>query len=220
MERSSYEEVRNRLAPGDVIAFRGNNWFSRTVAWAGGRGVSHVGLITWRAEGDREPEFWDSNLSLKQPANQPLPGGPRNGPGATSFREMYEAYDGAIWWLPIDPALTAVQEGALDTFSYGADKRRFDVANGIRVVVFDFLQRLLGLRAAWSTVQREVEDYFCSELVANGLLRASVIEKIDPNVTPGTICAWRIFGGDYWLLKGRGEIRGFNTIPCKRPAGR
>lgn len=169
MDRASYEDVRDRLAPGDVIAFRGHNWFSRLVAWAGGAGVSHVGLITWR------------------------------------------------------PALTQQQEQALDHFSYGADKRRFDVAKGIRVVVFDLLQRLLGMREAWKIAQREVEDYFCSELVATGLLHASVIAKVNPNVTPARICSWRIYRGDYWLLKGGGEIHGYNTMPLESgtpaPAG-
>jgi hypothetical protein len=224
MERATYEQVRDRLAPGDVIAFRGDNWFSRLVAWMGGRGVSHVGLITWRAEGDQEPEFWDSNLSLKHsegkvtsPVN-PRPPGRRNGPGAMSFRTMYDTYDGAIWWLPIHPALTATQEDALDGFSYGADKRRFDIMGGVRQVVHDFLQRRFGFREAWRPVQREVEDYFCSKLVAEGLLHAGVVDaRVDPNVTPGTICGWRIYRGEYWLLKGSGKISRFNR---KRPAKR
>ena len=69
---------------------------------------------------------------------------------------------------------------------------------------------------------KNIEDFskfFCLELVAAGFEKAGIVSHVNASeVTPIDLCRWRIFGDDYYLLKGDPgkEISRYNsTAPRK-----
>lgn len=183
MQVSTYDQVRDRLRPGDVIAFRGESALSRFIRLAAGSDVSHVGVILEARAPGKEPRLVEATVrfGLKDPTFHVE---------RDSFRGQYAGYYGAGWWLPLAPAVRA----ALD------DR--------------DLWQRFTG-----SEQQRDVETYFCSELVARALESAGAVGKVvAAQVSPADLCRWRLFDDTYHFLPKPNwphatDIHGYNTRP-------
>ena len=86
---NSYENIRNRVHPGDVIAFSGDAPISTVIKLGTSSHVSHVGMI---APGDDSAEG-----PLIAEATE-------DGIRTRTLRERYEDNDvEKLWWLPLDP---------------------------------------------------------------------------------------------------------------------
>src|SRR5213593_1207960 len=95
MQKATYGEVRNRVLPGDVIAFLGDNPISKAIQWAGGKsGVSHVGIIVDAGTPAQEPRFAESSVHVNDKKLQYTV-------AVSSFRLGMDAYQGVVWWLPM-----------------------------------------------------------------------------------------------------------------------
>lgn len=211
MQRTTYGQVRDRVLPGDVIAFLGDNPMSKAIQWAGGRsGVSHVGIIVEAGTAAREPQFTESSVHVDD--NKVT-----YRVEVSSLRLSVDDYKGAVWWLPIDAAPRArFDTDSFGQFISGAIGQAFDFPGGLHVVSRDLQQQIIREHAPVEVQAQLQKGYCCSVLVANALRQAAVVPVGDPNnASPGDVCSWNIYGPDYYLLKGDAEIRIYNA----RPAG-
>jgi len=205
MKKASYGDVRDRVLPGDVVAFLGDNPISKVIAESGTAGVSHVGLIVEAGSAALEPRFAESSVHVDDKK-------PTYGVAVSSFRAAHDAYAGAVWWLPLDATFrAALDQQRLAQFIADATGRLFDLPGGIGVVMKSLQQKILG--AQLPQVRLELEKgYCCSALVANALVKAGVVNVGEPDdVNPSQVCSWRIYTPDYCLLKGDASISGYNS---------
>jgi hypothetical protein len=138
----------------------------------------------------------------------------------TSLRTRCDEYQGSVWWLPIAAARRRdhLREDDLRAFVDETDGRPFDLSGGVAVVVKGLFERVIDLTidpVVRASTKRELELYFCSELVAEALEAAAVIDPVDGSeASPSDVCRWNIYGPDYFQLKGPSrEITGYNSLP-------
>jgi cell wall-associated NlpC family hydrolase len=92
-----YQDARERMKAGDVIAFSGKGNFSEIIKWATRSGVSHVGVII-------QSKLLIGDQAQDGMFNQIIESTTLNGfSGVTISRlsDRLDTYDGEIWWLPI-----------------------------------------------------------------------------------------------------------------------
>ncbi len=218
LQRADYEDVRDRVQPGDVMAFLGDNLLSEIINWAGGAGVSHLGLVTARATETEEPGFVEATVRLsgRKPTFQIR---------ETALRLRCDEYAGSVWWLPIAARRRLrLREDDLRAFVDEIDGRPFDLTGGVAVVVKGLFEQVAARTrnpVVRASTRRELELYFCSELVAEALEAAAVIEPVDGSrASPSDVCRWEIYERDYFQLKGAArEILGYNSLPPDVMAG-
>jgi len=207
----TYDEVRDKMRPGDVIAFGGKGHFSEIIKWATRAPVSHVGVIlqTQLASGSSNDDFY----------NQVIESASINGFSGVSVSNMSARlmYDGEIWWLPLsDAAREKFNEKQFVDFLLRQDHKPYDAPQAVTSAL-DALDRAPVI-GSLTRNREDFERFFCSELVAAGLEKASVIPNINASeVTPVDMCMFRLYTADYYQLKGeQKEIKGYNSVD---PAG-
>lgn len=208
-KQAEYIEVRDKMQPGDVIAFAGKGDLSEIVKWATKSSVSHVGVIL-------QTKLLIRNQPQDGYMNQIVESAIFNGfSGVTINRlsDRFANYDGEIWWLPLSNAVRQkMNVKKFYDFLLHQEHKPYDVPQSIRAVldVFDktpFLEHLT----------RNVEDFsrfFCSELVAAGLEESGGIPRINASeVTPADLCMFALYQADYYQLKGDARtIKGYNSV--------
>lgn len=193
--RITYEQARDRMNPGDVIAFGGRGLVSDTIKFATNSNVSHVGVIikTRVIDYDTTKYFNQIIESVTE--------------GVTVFRfsERLRDYDGEIWWLPIqrDTWEHRFDREAFFNFLFASKGKEYDKAQSVKAGL-DALDSLPMGIAGPSYNKEDFDRFFCSELVAAALGKAGVVsDAINASeVTPIDLCRWNIFGGTYYQLKG------------------
>jgi hypothetical protein len=213
LQRLSYSEVRSELRVGDVIAFKGDSAPSR--GFSAGAAVSHAGMILDSAQPDgNEPRFVESTIFYME--------GRKVGSGVhiAPTKDIVEGYHGTVWWLPLsEQRRETLDTSALQTFITSVNGAPFDLSEGAQVVAREFLERLRGdgIRPLSAG-----EPYFCSELVAEALRCSSIVIVADASdVSPTDLCAWRLYSGTYFQLKGDNdkEIPHYNDRDPGRTRG-
>jgi hypothetical protein len=206
---AKYEAVRDRMQPGDVVAFGGKGDFSDIIKWATRASVSHVGVILQSKltfEGTPQPGYF----------NQIIESTSLNGFSGVSISRLSDrlfSYEGDLWWLPLaTPARGRLDLKTFYDFLLHQEHKPYDTPQAIKSALDDLDKiPLLG------RMTRNVEDFsrfFCSELVAAGLEAGGVIRKINASeVTPIDLCMFDLYQDEYYQLKGRQKvIRGYNTL--------
>jgi hypothetical protein len=211
MVPSEYAAIRDRVQPGDVIAFGGNGYLSLLIRLAGGSHASHAGIVVSAAEGKTEPMLVESTIRIDLDRDDDVP--PTFAVQPLPLAACVGKYDGMVWWLPLSPEVRGkLDVSELKKFLKDADGKPFNVPGGLLVVLRDLYQRIRG-----KDDEPAFRTYFCSELVARALERAKAVAKVDEAlVSPTDLCRWRIYQGTYhYLLKDTEpdakEIQGHNT---------
>lgn len=196
---TDYRAVRDRMRPGDVIAFSGSGFISDAIKFFTRSCVSHVGIVfEVREEDKRRVKLMESTTLNGE-----------SGVQETYLSERLAAYDGPIWWLPISEAARRKMDQRNFWSTLNSCKgRKYDYRQ-----VMHFAVDLLHLWAQGESPGR----LFCSELAALALKAAYVLPVwIDSSeIRPVDLCRFRIYSQNYYQLRnGWQEIKGYN---CRDP---
>lgn len=208
-ERSSYQSVRKKMQPGDIIAFGGKGNFSEIIKWATRSTVSHVGIILQSKLlfGDRPQQGFFNQIIESTSLND------FSGVTISRLSDRIDTYDGMIWWLPLSQAA----RDRLDCkkfydFLLHQERKKYDTPQAIKSALDFFDETPLIGRTTHNL--EDFSKFFCSELAAAGLETGGVIGTLNASeVTPIDLCRFNIYAENYTQLKG-GEkhIKGFNTL--------
>ena len=197
-----YNEIRDCMKPGDVIAFSGKKAISETIKWATRSNVSHVGVVfqSRRVTEVGDPEGRVFNLVVEASYS---------GVKFSKLSDIVATYDGELWWLPLSDKSHANLD--LDGFLNFLIDNEGAPYDSLRSLINAWADRLDFLGVTQN--QEDFVSFFCSELVAGALKAGNVIES--PNVsevTPIDLCRFNIYAENYFQFSGEEKrIRGFNS---------
>ncbi len=202
---SSYLAVRDRIQPGDIIAFSGHGLSSNVVKIATDSVVSHVGIVLTARMTER-------GLTHEMIESMPVEGA--TGVTIRDLQERALTHKSILWWLPLSPtARRRLDVGRLQAFLQQQDGKVYDFVQAIHAGV--------DLTIPWlSHVGHAVENHeawFCSELVAAGLKAGGLLPKVNVSeMTPKELCTLALFQDEYYQLNGNWpcHIVGFNACAC------
>ena len=200
-QQDTYKNVRNRMQPGDVIAFSGKKFSSDTIKWITDGNVSHVGVVFQSrllANGTPQPGL------LNQVAESTA-----LGVRFTRLSGIMRNYEGQIWWLPLSETSRArLDLETFHNFLLHHEGRPYDFHQA-GILGLDKLDPLEIIQN-----QEDFEKLFCSELVAGALEAGGVIETINASrVAPIDLCRFQIYADHYVQLTGPVKyINWFNSV--------
>lgn len=212
MQIRTYQDARADMQPGDVIAFGGKGHFSEVIKFVTRSEVSHVGVILQtKVVDDTSGRFFNQVIESTSLHNF-------NGVVVSRLSDRLEAYDGEIWWLPLDPSLRQEKFNAVAFYNFlfnqARERKGYDLPQALQSAV-DVLDTLpLGGRGPGYN-REDFSRFFCSELVAAGLEKAGTVGTVNASeVTPIDLCRWNIYAQTYYRLKGDSGkgISRFNTL--------
>ena len=208
LEQQKYHHIREQMRPGDIIAFGGNSLFSRWTKLTTRSAVTHIAIVMQTKMRDE-----DSGRYFNQVMEATVYEG-KKGVMTNRLSERVHTYDGDMWWLPLgESARSMFEQNKRDFFNFmfAQEGKAYDVLQlfGSAVDALDN-HPILG---SISYNQEDFSSWFCSELIAEGLETAGVINSVNASeVTPVDICRFSIFEQRYVQLKGDARpIAGFNT---------
>jgi hypothetical protein len=212
--RATYDEIKQEIRPGDVIAFGGKGGFAGVIKWATLGAVNHVAVVlpsdlpadsTSPRDFSSQPEptihVIESTSSLDK-----FPG--------VNIRELEERIDnheGEVWWLPLKKETRqGLDLGKFDEFLNQQLGKGYDSRQALKSALDDFEDAPLFGQLTQS--REDFTRFFCSELVAAGLEAGGAIQSLNcSEVTPMDLCQFSIFQETYYQLKGeRKLIEGYN----------
>ena len=194
-----YEQNRDKMKTGDVIAFSGNKGAAHIIKWASNSQYNHVALVL---ETDLGGGFGKSILVIEStPVLEP-----RDAEGRKAIKGVQinwlsrdlDIYNGKVWWVPLKQPLAPdklveMQSWLRQTYN---ERKRFDTVQALGSG-FDLLDRL-GLANP-----PNLSRLFCSELVTEALQIAGVVDpSLDPSEqTPGDVVKFPCFIQNPILIK-------------------
>jgi hypothetical protein len=192
----AYNEVRNKMKPGDIIAFGGKGLVSEAIKHSTGSVVSHVGVIlqTKLLIGKRVQDGYFNQVIESGDINDFL------GVSITRLSDRLEQYDGQVWWMPLHNEVRKVLNiKAFYDFLIHQVRKPYDVPQAILAGLDTFDGKNSGL----TYNKEDFSKFFCSELVVAGLEAGGVFRNINASeVTPGELSKMKIYKRDYYQLKG------------------
>ncbi len=210
----SYTDVRDRMRPGDVIAFGGKGGFSNIIKRVTNAPVSHVGIIRHSQLRTEAQDVEGCGRYFNELCESTSLDG-RIGVMTSRLSCRLRAYDGEAWWLPLGAkARSAFDELAYFDWVYAQDGKPYDLLGAVATILEDY--PLLG-RAV-------IEDFsalFCSELAAGALEVAGVLPAGTnaSGVTPIELCRLAIYAPVLVQLKPTSgepvDIPRWNTVPVE-----
>ncbi|AEF04338.1 MULTISPECIES: hypothetical protein [Alteromonas] len=208
LEQQKYHHIREQMRPGDIIAFGGNSLFSRWTKLTTRSAVTHIAIVMQTKMRDEA-----SGRYFNQVMEATVYDG-KKGVMTNRLSERVHTYDGDMWWLPLgESARDMFEQNKHEFFNFMFDQegKAYDVLQlfGSAVDALDS-HPILG---SISYNQEDFSSWFCSELIAEGLETAGIINSVNASeVTPVDICRFSIFEQRYVQLKGEARpIAGFNT---------
>ena len=208
LEQQKYHHIREQMRPGDIIAFGGNSLFSRWTNLTTRSAVTHIAIVMQTKMRDEA-----SGRYFNQVMEATVYDG-KKGVMTNRLSERVHTYDGDMWWLPLgESARDMFEQNKHEFFNFMFDQegKAYDVLQlfGSAVDALDS-HPILG---SISYNQEDFSSWFCSELIAEGLETAGIINSVNASeVTPVDICRFSIFEQRYVQLKGEARpIAGFNT---------
>jgi hypothetical protein len=211
IKQISYDEAREDMKPGDVIAFGGKGHFSEIIKFATFSNVSHVGVILkTKIPEDDTGRFFNQIIESTS-----LNG--FNGVNISRFSDRLNTYEGELWWLPLKDD---IREKLFDQkkffdflFNQAKERKPYDMPQAIKAAI-DVLDNLpFGMHGPGYN-REDFSKFFCSELVSAGLEVAGAVGSVNTaEVTPIDLCRWNIYKKNYYQLKGdtNKKISRFNT---------
>ena len=196
---NEYEQNRDKMKTGDVIAFSGNKGAAHFIKWASNSQYNHVALVL---ETDLGGGFGKSVLVIEStPVLEP-----RDAEGRKAIKGVQinwlsrdlDLYNGKVWWVPLKQPLAPdklveMQSWLRQTYN---ERKPFDTVQALGSG-FDLLDRL-GL-----VNPPDLSRLFCSELVTKALQIAGVVDpSLDPSEqTPGDVVKFPCFVQNPILIK-------------------
>lgn len=206
----TYDAARDRMKPGDIIAFSSNQGLSRLIKLATRSNVTHVGIV-FQTKVFLYGEAQDGILNQVMEATVVSRG--RGAVIANRLSTRLKFYPGVLWWLPLRQDIHDQMDlKAFYNFLLRKEHRPYDAVQAIfsaldLPVNFHLLSRLL-------TTAEDSSKMFCSELAAGALKAGGGVQNLNSSeVTPIDLCRFNLYESDYYQLKGpRMEIRNFNSL--------
>lgn len=209
LQTVTYEEARNNMKAGDVMAFSGKGEFSEIIKWATRSAVSHVGVILQsKLVIEDEPQKGFFNQIIESTSLNGF-----SGVTISRLSDRLATYDGEIWWLPLsNTSRSSLDSKRFYDFLLHQDHKPYDTPQAIKSAL-DALDNAPVIGRATHNIE-DFSKFFCSELVSAGLEAGGVIDHINSSeVTPIDLCMFNIFDSDYYQLKGNlKQIKGFNSL--------
>jgi hypothetical protein len=210
LEEEHYDAISHQIKPGDIIAFSGNSLFSRWAKFTSGSVVTHVAIVM-------RTNVYDATTGSY--FNQVIEATSYNGERGVMLNKLCDrviTYCGDMWWLPLgDEARKDFEQNkeSFFTFMFAQDGEAYDIRQLFGSVIDTFDDHPVFGPLTYN--QEDFTRWFCSELVAEGLKQAGVINGVNASeVTPVDICRFAIFGEKYVQVKGESKrIVDFNCLP-------
>jgi hypothetical protein len=168
---SSYEAVRSRIKPGDVIAFSGNDLPSQVVKVATNSQFVHVAIVIWV---DQRVDHNNAILIAESHVDTSLPsvgtGERRLGVQFQWLSDRIKTQPPPIWWVPLQEPLAEV--ALIDMLQW------LEMAEDQKTP-YDFMQAIGAGLISMKFGMRNHDDesaLFCSELVTKALQVAGVLD--------------------------------------------
>lgn len=204
----NYQNVRDKMKPGDIIAFGGNSLFSRWTKLTTRSAVTHIAIVMQTTMRDGNDGRYFNQVMEATVYNG------KKGVMTNRLSDRLRDYDGDIWWLPLgESARTDFEQNKHNFFNFmfAQDGKAYDVLQLFGSAVDTLDDHPLFGKLTYN--QEDFSSWFCSELVAEGLEKAGVVENVNASeVTPIDICRFSIFAPQYVQLKGeQRKIVGFNS---------
>lgn len=204
----TYEEAREKMQPGDVIAFSGKGDVSEIIKLFTRSEVSHVGVVFKTKQlNDTDPDRFMNTLM----ESTSLDG--TSGVLMTLLSDRVKTYDGNLWWLPLS-AVSRKKLKIVEFFDFlvKQEGKAYDTKQAIKSAI-DALDDIPFLRGL-NYNKEDFSKFFCSELVTAALEYAGVINNVNSSeVTPIDLCNFSIYDNSYYQLKGADTlIKGFNSV--------
>lgn len=210
LSRSTYHQIQQFITPGDIIAFGGSSIFSRIVKYATRSTVTHVAMVL---------DVQHRHHGHRATVHNIIEAARVNGRAEVMVNRLcnrVEAYPGEVWWLPLNRAAKnklTVNQSSWYRFLHQQLAKPYDIRQALRSAL-DTPKSL----ERWPSLTRNTEDFrkfFCSELIAEALQRATIIPPVNASeVTPIDICRPAIFRSSKAVqLKGNSlAITGFDSL--------
>jgi hypothetical protein len=207
LRQATFDKVCPHMLPGDVIAFAGRGPVSAVIQSATRSEVSHVGVILPPPSGP--PEGGPGQLQVCESTS--LDG--FAGVTIHALERRIEAYDGEVWWLPLDDQVRERMDlDAFCAFLERQEGRPYDLAQAVKSGLDQLDRHDLLLRATYA--REDSERFFCSELVAAAFEASGAISHLNSSeVTPIDLCMFNLYKPVYIQLRGEPTlIAGYNTL--------
>ncbi len=204
-----YKEVRNKMNPGDIVAFGGKSNFSELIKWATKSTVSHVGIILQsKLLINDEPQAGKLNQIIESTSLNGF-----SGVSINRLSDRIETYNGEMWWLPLsDESREKLDFQKFFDFLLHQNRKEYDIQQAVKAAL-DSLDSAPIIGTA-THAEEDFAKFFCSELAASGLEAGKIVTSLNASeVTPIDLCKFDIYAKEYFQVKG-GEKRigGFNTL--------
>ena len=212
--KSTYGDVRDLMQPGDVIAFGGTAFGSRWIQLCSKANVNHVATVLKRHQSENSNHY---DLEIIESVY--------HRDGVTGVRtiiasELITNYKGKVWWLPLGTKKRETLNVHLGLFYQCMLRQKgkdFDFKTAMKSV-FDQFDGI-----GWTYAEEDFSKFFCAELVAFGLEKCGVLQKLNASeVTPIDLCRFKIYTDHYVLIHDDPDahnidekISRFNTIDEK-----
>lgn len=203
---TEYSTIRDRILPGDIIAFSGHGLPSNVVKVATDSAISHVGIVL-------RSQFRDAELAHEMMEAMPIEG--NFGVIIRDLRDrIAEQPKGYIWWLPLAKSVRRrLNVAAMQSFLLAQHGKAYDVIQALKAGL-DSIEQIPIL----GSLVENPEDHtawFCSELATAGLKAGGLLSHVNASeTTPKDLCHFALFDVHYYQLQGEWcfEIDRYNSI--------
>lgn len=187
MINKRYSDIRDKIQPGDLIAFGGMGWASKIIKWKTGSNVSHVGVAS---------HMNDKHGRMMIMESTSLDG--KKGVQMNRLSKRVEQYNGHVWWFPLsEEARKKLSLVAFWKFLWAQDGKKYD-----------YLQAPMSATLFWA--REDFGKLFCSELVAGAYEASGILPNINASeITPDDLCRMKIYRKHYTQIK---EYKGRQTL--------
>jgi hypothetical protein len=210
---ATYDEVKQEIRPGDVIAFGGRGGFAGVIKWATVSTVNHVAIVLGsdpplEGEADAGPGMQGIRIIESTSSLDKYPG-----VNIRELDERVEGHEGEVWWLPLsEKSRQKLDLERFHSFLLLQVGKSYDSLQAFKSAP-DFVEDV-PLLSRMTRSEEDFSRFFCSELVSAGLETGGTIGSLNcSEVTPMDLCMFSIYQQRYYQLKGgRKLIDGYNTL--------
>ncbi len=170
---NKYQEIRDQIKEGDVIAFGGESILSSVIKFRTRSPYSHVAMIRGRYSG--RPGESDMIMMIESTMSVDTPdlvhGEIIKGVQLHYLDEVIRTAEAKIWWVPLKKVLTMDQDQRMIAWLHKKHQSRtpYDKRQAVGCAI-DWIDAL-----GYSNTP-DFEKLFCSEMVARAYQKASLID--------------------------------------------
>lgn len=201
----NYLDVRDKMQPGDIIAFSGKGFVYDIVKWATRSNITHVAIVLQsKLLINDEPQVGYFNQIIESRSEGIL---------ISRLSERIKSYDGEIWWLPLKESIRKKMNlKKYFDFLFHQRHKPYDLPEALKSGIDLFDNTPLLEKFTYNV--EDFSKFFCSELAAAALEASEAIPNLNASeVTPSDMCMFNIYSEDYYQLKKENQrIKGYNTI--------